>query len=906
MKCHLSTRLMVIALLSIIVFSVSATAALAAGAEPVAQSEAARLDGGEPDNDHTPIYGPDGQLLYPIYDQGASRLGGGVRSLAAPEVGCPTTPVADGRYGDVRREDNWARVAVSVCGDSLVGVAWSAWQGRDPISTGHDHQNLWVSVEVVDLSTGRTVETFHRKFSNNPRKQGVLFFNYDFELPSDGHEYELTMTAEMRQNICGNGSGSAEGSARSELVLPRCKKATPNKAQLSSQSEEVEVTIEADNADRYRIVRLRDGVQMAVGDTNVLPITAEPQERYQAEVARKGSKWVPDDDCIFDFSIPASWTCTLSTSKDKQGNTVVNLGAVDKAGRPVEIDEFKATSNFSYKYGPTEVADLPVALHWPDDKKGSWFVQFRVSADGGQNWSGGAACRLEEEWPCCTTTQYQDFIGPVAFGTFTPVLEPGEEYFDGPRSVMYNVEYITDTEQGEVVFRLNGQEMSDITSSIFNPGTFRQIESVDGRAVATFNEGTTKLIAYQHDAEQARIFQTVASPGTRWIHPLDQPFEHKYEFELELHGPPNVTDLLIYGDELREVRYDNNGSTVVELTYNQAGLVAIYPGADVSWLTVDTLIYASDESVSYSFAETDLYHYRIVDSTGQVVPSLQASPNLEFSTEPGVTYLAQLAYPATSLFVGLYDDMQFEHTPYWTMPIDGRYEHGFEFHLDYHRLNDPDLGNGHIRGEVVVDALYLTNGTTSVAQQFPYGRHDGGLPGVTIVGIPDVSMVAFCQRPGVHEVVYWGGWENEAYYLPERGWVFDEEMYNTWTEDQRGDCIDAAHRINMLLAREGLRTDHTYRHHGERSQGYQMTQLHIWSPCNLAGMRAPHLGQLLKPGTVLTYYEDPEDLVFWGWDLEKGSLADGIGAAEIQAHVSSLGAVEYVDQTGIHPAEDLN
>jgi hypothetical protein len=180
------------------------------------------------------------------------------------------------------------------------------------------------------------------------------------------------------------------------------------------------------------------------------------------------------------------------------------------------------------------------------------------------------------------------------------------------------------------------------------------------------------------------------------------------------------------------------------------------------------------------------------------------------------------------------------------------------------------------------------------------------LPGVTIVGIPNVSMVAFCARPGMHEVVYWGGWENESYYLPQRGWVFDQDIYREWTEDQRGDCVDAAHRVNMLLAREGLRTNHTFRHHGQMSQGYQMSQLHVWSPYNLVGMRAPHLGQLLKPGTVLPYHEDPEDLLFWGWDLETGSLADDVSTAELQAYVASLGPVEYVDHTEVHPAGDLN
>ncbi len=210
-----------------------------------------------------------------------------------------------------------------------------------------------------------------------------------------------------------------------------------------------------------------------------------------------------------------------------------------------------------------------------------------------------------------------------------------------------------------------------------------------------------------------------------------------------------------------------------------------------------------------------------------------------------------------------------------------------------------------IRGDIVVEALYLLNATTSVAQQFPYGRHDGALPGVTIVGIPDVSLVAFCGRPGVHEVVYWGGWENEAYHLPQRDLIFDQELYDEWTADQHGDCLDAAQRVNMELARQGLRTDHTFRHHGMQSQGYQMSQAYSWSPYNLVGMRPPHLGRFLKPGTILPYYQAPEDLLFWGWDLEKEGLADGIGAAELQRYVDSLGPVEYIDQTGIHPPEAL-
>jgi hypothetical protein len=71
----------------------------------------------------------------------------------------------------------------------------------------------------------------------------------------------------------------------------------------------------------------------------------------------------------------------------------------------------------------------------------------------------------------------------------------------------------------------------------------------------------------------------------------------------------------------------------------------------------------------------------------------------------------------------------------------------------------------------------------------------------------------------------------------------------------------------------------------------------------LVGMRPPHLGQLLKPGAVLPYYEAPEALLFWGWDLNRGGLAEGIGAFELQQHIASLGPVVYGDQTGIHPPE---
>jgi hypothetical protein len=620
----------------------------------------------------------------------------------------------------------------------------------------------------------------------------------------------------------------------------------------------------------------------------------------------------------FSCNLPQLATCQLIKQSLPSSQFEVNLGAVSETGQEIPIRGWRATGEAKLLYQQAEINSagqensammLPVTVSFPSTP-GNYRIQFEVLAEisSGLIWAGGSECRLEYEESRFVTGQYQDFIGAVPFGTFTPNLEAGKEYFDGPRSLMYNVEFIQTEGQSDIVFRFNGQELSDVTTSLFYAGSFDQVESSGGRATTTLNEGITKLIAYRYGAEQARIFQTLAGEDTRWIHPLDQPFEFKYDFQLELHGPANTNDILIYGNQGYPVQYDANGLAVLQLNYDQPGLIAIYHPVDdsgrLTWNTAGQVTFPiiAAQTVTYQFDEIGLYHYRIVDQIGQVIAGPAATSNLQFTAEPGLTYQAQLVYPMTSLFAGLYDDMKFEHPDYWLMPIDGRSEHAFEFHLDYHRLPDPDLGNDHRRGDVVVDGLTLSYGTTSVAQQFPYGRHDGARPGVNIVGIPNVSVVAFCQRPGYHEVVYWGGWENESYYLPERSWVFDQELAEEWNEDQRGECIDAALRVNMELARQGLRTDHTFRHHGERSQGYQMVQQHLWSPYNLVGMRPPHLGQILKSGALLPYYENAEDILFWGWDLDRAGLADGIDATALQRHIASLGPAIYVDQTGIHPA----
>jgi PKD repeat protein len=659
-----------------------------------------------------------------------------------------------------------------------------------------------------------------------------------------------------------------------------------------------------------------DGQPIATGQTPVTFKDLDPGSYYIEEEAPAGSE--PISPTRFDFTLDKQQLhlefqfqnkrppfCSTLYAAPKKGSAPLMVTAIAGEGSFTSIDwddGHKETEAESLSFEKNQAQHVYT-------EPGRYYITAQVAQAEITTLSCTEIVVEKDSIP--TTGQYQDFVGAVPFGLSTPYLEPGKEYFDGARSVMVNVEYISEAGQGEVIFRFNGEEISGVTTSIFQAGSFRQIESKNGRAATVFAEGTAKLIAYRYGVEQARIFQTISAANTRWIHPLDQPFEHKYQFELELHGPATVTDLLIYGQEVREIQYDANGLAIARLAFTEPGLVAVYAlnqANQLPWATIESMAYpiTRTQIVGYSFGETGLYHYRIVDDTGQVVAGPGSTSHLNFSARPGMTYHAQLAYPATSLFVGLYDDMKFEHPDYWLMPVDGRFEHDFEFHLDYHRLPDPNLGDDHIRGDIVVDGLSLTNGTTSVAQQFPYGRHDGALPGVNIVGIPNVSMVAFCQRPGVHEVAYWGGWENESYYLPERGWVFDQELYDRWTEGQRGDCIDAARRVNMLLAREGLRTDHTYRHHGEKSQGYQMAQLHIWSAYNLVGMRPPHLGQLLKQGTVLPYYENPEEMLFWGWSLDKGGLAGGIGLAELRQHVEALGPVTYVDYTGIHPAEELN
>ncbi|MCB0177276.1 MAG: hypothetical protein KDI62_03525 [Anaerolineae bacterium] len=838
-------------------------------------------------------------------------------------------------FGDEELDGQWLRcgsVKFAQTDDLTVDVNFTG----DDSSSGSHYFKAEVKWEVAEPASCQAItvdrteinsegELVHVTVKANNADQYRIVRLSDGETMATGDTNNLSFTAMpgeayQAQVRFGNDPWTTEGCEEFQFAptpvepVPVCEAITVDKTQINPEGELVHVTVKAINADQYRIIRQSDGKVMATGSTNNLSFTAMPWETYQAQTRSGDGPWTTEG-CNFEFgTVLALASCSMTTSEITSHEIMVKeLGAKDENQRNLTIIDWQADSNFALDKSTelTTLNNFPVVVGFPSEP-GNYWVQFKVKVQADNNWVGGKDCLLEIEIddPCPACGQYQDFIGAVPFGTYTPYLEAGKEYFDMTRSIMYNIEYVND-QQADIVYRFNGQEMDDVTTSIFYGNGTDKLAAGSSRANYTFDDGVTKLISYRYGAEQARIFQKMNGQETRWIQPLDQPFEHKYDFEIIVHGPANSSDLLIFGDEQRQINYNDNGLATVALTFDRPGLVSIYSMAgddqNVEWVPVDWMTYPITETtrLDYNFAEIGLYHYRLIDQDGQVVAGPTSSSTLSFEAKPGFSYQAQLAYPETSLFVGLYDDMKFQHPDYWLMPVDGRAEHDFEFHLDYHRLSDPDLGNDHIRGDVVVDGLTLSYGTTSVAQQFPYGRHDGARPGVNIVGIPNVSMIAYCQRPGYHEVVYWGGWENESYYLPERSWIFDDEMAEEWNDDQRGECIDAARRVNMELARQGLRTDHTFRHHGEQSQGYQMVQQNIWSPYNLVGMRPPHVGQILQPGTVLPYYENPEDSLFWGWDLDKGTLADGIGAYELQAHVAALGAAQYVDMTGIHPADEV-
>ncbi|NIN64248.1 MAG: hypothetical protein GTO63_06025, partial [Anaerolineae bacterium] len=163
-----------------------------------------------------------------------------------------------------------------------------------------------------------------------------------------------------------------------------------------------DLVVHATNATEYWLINQYTGEVIAGPQAdNRFLIQAYPNVNYAAMVNGPGSVSTQGtivEDCTFSFEIDQDWACTLTINEgERDGTTLVEVGAVDEGGHSVNIDLFRAESNFSYQYAPTAADALPVPLRWPGAKEGSWFVQFEVSADDGQTWSGGAACRLEED-----------------------------------------------------------------------------------------------------------------------------------------------------------------------------------------------------------------------------------------------------------------------------------------------------------------------------------------------------------------------------------------------------------------------------------------------------------------------------------------------------------------------------
>lgn len=178
----------------------------------------------EPDNDMTPVYDDEGNLIYPLFP-GDQRLGPRAASMsmaepaAAGECGMPTPAIDPSTWGDINRGDNYARTAAASCEGKLVAQAWSIWAGRPPIHTDHDPQTLSGSWKVTDLTTGDVVAGDTFSVMNNPREQGVLVFDAEYLMPRNGHRYRIDIEAKLRQNRCRNGGG--ESSSYAEAVAPK-------------------------------------------------------------------------------------------------------------------------------------------------------------------------------------------------------------------------------------------------------------------------------------------------------------------------------------------------------------------------------------------------------------------------------------------------------------------------------------------------------------------------------------------------------------------------------------------------------------------------------------------------------------------------------------------------------------
>jgi hypothetical protein len=140
---------------------------------------------------------------------------------AAGECGMPVPEIDPSTWGNIGGGDEYQRTAAAFCNQTLYAQAWSIWAGREPSGSGADRQNLTGYWEVHDMDLGQIVDGGQINLSNNPREDGVLYFDVAFPVPADGHTYRIEIFAEVRQAACGNGTGSSLSQTEGSVPAPR-------------------------------------------------------------------------------------------------------------------------------------------------------------------------------------------------------------------------------------------------------------------------------------------------------------------------------------------------------------------------------------------------------------------------------------------------------------------------------------------------------------------------------------------------------------------------------------------------------------------------------------------------------------------------------------------------------------
>lgn len=508
--------------------------------------------------------------------------------------------------------------------------------------------------------------------------------------------------------------------------------------------------------------------------------------------------------------------------------------------------------------------------------------------------------------------QAQVFLGGNVQGSGNHQFEYGKESFLGTLATMLSLEWPT-SNQAEIVYRENGVELTGINVSMFHDGQFEEFKTEEtrqeeirythnenenakvnldfGRAVVNIGNGPNKAIVYHRGQEVGMLYHT---NGATWVKPLSMPFEHKPEFTLEVHSIPSTTITIQYSGTIT-VPVNSQGLATVTLSYQKPGLVYIFDETS-TWTTGMThrLDITSTRVVTHAFAEANLSAYRLVDGQGNgLVEGSDATVN--WLGQPGQWYVEQYKFPATSVYVSMINDMQYQHKPLTKGLIDPKTTVLEDWYIDIERLPDTDLADGQPADAKVKNVHLLFNGDY-IWNLDSYLRSDNNRPGVHVFrpagGGPSVAA---CIRPGTHEAgIFLGGWGNVNYYDPSMGYVVDEEKAKAWTEEWKQDCVDYAERINKVFAYEGLLTRHTYKEHGEQSMEFQLNNLGATTSWAEAGLPTPHVASILYIGRVLKN-DLPNDVLFWGWSIEKGGLSASVN--DMQSYLNQMPEPHFVDWT---------